>query len=100
MPTAAHAPVTLRSARPSDVDTDVLFVPVFEGESFPSSVPGLDDATGGALGRAGESGEFQGRAYELFLTPLDDRWRATRVALIGAGKAAAFDLERVRKLGT
>ena len=100
MPTAFHASVALRPARASDVETDVLFVPVFEGESLAAVAPGLDEATGGAVRRAGESGEFQGRPYELFLTPLDETWRADRVALVGAGKASEFDTERLRKVAT
>jgi leucyl aminopeptidase len=100
MPTASQAPVVLRSSRPSEVETDVLFVPVFEGEALVSAVPGLDEAADGALKRADDSHEFEGRAYELFLTPLGNEWRAARVALIGAGKAADFDTERLRKVAT
>ena len=100
MPTASQAAVVLRSSRPSELETDVLFVPVFEGEALVSAVPGLDEAADGALKRADDSHEFQGRAYELFLTPLGNEWRAARVALIGAGKAADFDTERLRKVAT
>jgi leucyl aminopeptidase len=82
------------------MDTDLLFVPIFEGESLTKAVPGLDEASGGALGGAADRGEFEGRPYELFLTPLGRPWRASRVALIGAGKAAGFDTERLRKLAT
>src|SRR5688572_14238413 len=98
MPTASQATVAFRSARPSDVDADVLFVPIFEGEHLPTAVAGLDENTGGAVSRASHSGEFQGRPYELFLTPLFGGWRAARVGLIGAGKAKDFDTERLRKL--
>jgi leucyl aminopeptidase len=82
------------------VATDVLFVPVFEGENPATAVPGLDEAASGALQRAGESGEFRGRAYETFLTPLAGSWRAERVALIGAGKPADFNTERLRRVAT
>ena len=98
MPTASHAAVVLKTARPADIATELLFVPVFEGESLTSAVAGLDEAAGGALARAGESAEFQGRLYEIYLTPLTAPWRASRVALIGAGKAADFDTERLRKV--
>jgi leucyl aminopeptidase len=100
MPTTSEAAVTLTSARPADVETDLLFVPIFEGERPPSAMPGLDDASSGVIGRASESGEFQGRSYELFLATLGGAWRAQRVALIGAGKARDFDTERLRKLAT
>jgi leucyl aminopeptidase len=99
MPTASDAAVALRFVHPADVDTDLLFIPFFEGESAVTAVAGLDEATAGAARRASDSGEFQGRPYDLFLTPLKD-WRAARVALIGAGKGADFTTERLRKLAT
>jgi leucyl aminopeptidase len=99
MPTASDAAVALRFVRPADVDTDLLFIPLFEGESPVTAVAGLDEGTAGAARRASDSGEFQGRPYDLFLTPLKD-WRAARVALIGAGKGADFTTERLRKLAT
>jgi leucyl aminopeptidase len=98
MPTAFHAAVVLKPARPADVSTDLLFVPLFEGENPASAIPGLDEGANGALARAAESAEFQGRLYELYLTPLSSPWRAARVALIGAGRAAEFDTERLRKV--
>ena len=97
--TASAAAVALTSGNLSDLQTDLLVVPVFDGESVATAVPGLDDAAGGALSRATASGEFRGRAFELFLTPLTD-WAAPRLALIGAGKAADFDTERLRKVAT
>src|SRR6478735_6172375 len=87
--TASSAAVALTSGKPGDVDTDLLFVPCFEGEAFAAAVPALDDASGGAVREAGESGEFRGRAFELFVTRVDG-WKAPRVVLIGAGKAADF----------
>ena len=100
MPTASPATVAVRAASPADVETDLLFVPVLEGEGLASLIPGLDQAASGALSRAAETGEFQGKPYELFLTPLSGGWRAARVALIGAGRAADFNTERLRKVAT
>ena len=54
---------------------------MFEGESVVNAVPGLSDATGGAIERALASKEIQGKPYELFLTPWCSGWRAARVAL-------------------
>jgi leucyl aminopeptidase len=97
--TASPAAVALTSDKPGSVDTDLLFVPSFEGEPVADAVAGLDEATGGAVRDAAERGEFRGRAFELFVTPLHG-WKATRVALIGAGKASDFGTERLRKLAT
>src|SRR5687768_5600064 len=98
-PTASSAAVALRAAQPADVETELLFVPMFEGENVTTAVTGLDEAAGGALGRASDSTEFQGRPYELFLSPLTG-WRAPRVSLIGVGKAADFGSDRLRKSAT
>jgi leucyl aminopeptidase len=100
MPTASDRAVALKFARPADVDTDLLFVPLFEGENPVAAVPALDEAANGAIRRAAETTELQGRPFELFLTPLGSGWRAPRAALIGAGKASDFDTERLRKLAT
>ncbi|HKB13582.1 MAG TPA: leucyl aminopeptidase [Vicinamibacterales bacterium] len=81
----------------SAVDTDLLIVPWFQDEPV-SAVAGVDAATGGEIGRAIDSKEFQGKAYDLFFTPItDSAWRARRIALIGGGSGdRSSDL--IRKL--
>jgi leucyl aminopeptidase len=83
----------------SQVDTDLLIVPVFEGDSSIRDLEGMDAATGGAVGRGLASGEIRGTAYELFLTPLTG-WKAARIGLIGAGKPEDFSTERLRRVAT
>ena len=97
--TASAVPVALKAARPADIETDLLFVPVFEGERPSAAAEGMDEATRGEADGAAARGEFRGRLYELFLTPAEG-WRAPRVALIGAGKEPDFNTERLRKLAT
>src|SRR5215470_10122432 len=80
------------------VDTDLLIVPWFQDETV-SAVAGLDAATGGEIGRALDSKEFQGKAFDLFVTPItDSAWRARRVALVGGGSDRGS--ESIRKLAT
>ena len=80
------------------MDVDLLIVPWFEDES-PSTVPGLDAATGGEVARALTSLEFQSRPFDLFLTGIADRgWRARRLALVGAGKAGEATGDLLRKV--
>jgi len=87
------------TGRPNDVTVDLLFVPVFQDEDRLDDLPGLDEATGGEVGRARGRGEFKGRAYELFLTPVNGAgWQAKRVALVGAGRRADADAERLRRI--
>ena len=76
--TAPPAAVALTSDKPGNVDTDLLFVPAFEGESLAGVVTGLDEASGGAVREAGERGEFRGRAFELFVTHADGLEGAAR----------------------
>jgi leucyl aminopeptidase len=94
-----HA-VSLVTLAPADVETDLVILPFVEGEPILQAVPGLSDATAGAIDRALASREIQGKPYELFLTPILKGWRATRVALIGAGPALDVNLERLRRLAT
>jgi leucyl aminopeptidase len=88
------------AAAPAEVATDLLVLPVFEGEDLTASIGGVSEATGGAVGRALRSREIQGKLYELFFTPVTSGWRADRIALIGAGKAAEFSTERLRRVAT
>ena len=99
MPLTVSLPViALSAASPADVDTDLLAVPVFDGDDTAADLRALDDATGGALMRAQESRELQGRIYEMLVTPIISGWRASRVAFVGAGKRKEFNTERVRRV--
>jgi leucyl aminopeptidase len=97
---ATSQSVTFLSSAAAEVDTDLLVLPVAEDELLVQTVPGLDEATGGAIGRALTSREIQGKPYELFLTPVVKTWRAARVALVGCGKAGDLNLERLRRVAT
>jgi leucyl aminopeptidase len=88
------------ASAPADVDTDLLILPFAEGEQLLHAVPGLDDATAGAIERALASRELQGKPYELFLTPLVKGWRAERIAIVGTGRVGDFNLERLRRVAT
>ena len=82
----------------AEIATDLLLVPVFDGDSL-DDIPGLDDGTGGHISKAMASGEFQGRPFEVYLTPLTG-WKTGRVGLIGAGKRPEFTTERLRRVAT
>ncbi|MEN3339760.1 MAG: leucyl aminopeptidase [Acidobacteriota bacterium] len=88
------------SAPAAEVETDILAVPVFEGEDLEAELRQADRATGGALARALGTRELQGRLYELLVTPVTDGWRAQRVAFVGAGKRADYSTERLRRVAT
>ena len=50
MPLTVSLPViALSAASPADVDTDLLAVPVFDGDDTAADLRALDDATGAVL---------------------------------------------------
>jgi leucyl aminopeptidase len=98
--TVSGLAVAFSATRAADLDAELLVFPVFEGEDLVRHVPGLDDAAGGAVSRAVASGEIQGKPFDLFLTPVVRGWRAARLALVGAGTAGDFDVERLRRIAT
>ena len=92
--------VNLSTSRSADVDTDVLFVPVFEGEEPSALLEGLNEATVQAVKRAIAGKEFQAKPYELFLLAAVSGWRAARVALIGCGRTDEASMDRLRKVAS
>src|SRR5215207_9558820 len=90
--------ISVTRVTPSNVQTDLLVVPVFEGDAFPD-LSGFHDAAGRAIEQAIAAGEFKAKPFELFMTPLKG-WGAPRVALIGAGARTAFTSERLRRVAT
>src|SRR5882672_10803323 len=98
MPTASLPAIALSAASPADIDTDLLAVPIFEGDDLASDLRAIDAATGGALMRAQESQELRGKPFELVITPITSDWRPARVAFIGAGPRAQFTTERLRRI--
>ena len=99
MGTGSHrSEIGCTAARPAEVDTELLAVPVFEEDDL-ADMGELDPATGGEVTRARSSREFKGKSYELFLAGvIDPKWRARRVALIGAGQPGGFSTDRLRKV--
>ena len=92
--------VAFSATRVAELITDLLVLPVFEGENVVERIPGIDEATGGAVSRALATGEIQGKPYELFLTPVVHGWRATRIAVVGCGKLSEFDTEHLRRVAS
>ncbi len=102
MPPFVYAPpVEVHNGSAGQCDTDIIAVPIFEGEAPDAVLQAADLASGGALGRALESREIQGRLYEILLTPVTDAtWKARRLAFVGAGARADYSTERVRRVAT
>ncbi len=96
----ASEPVFSASTETVDrLPVDLLFVPVFQGDDPIDDIPGLDQATGGEIGRARSGGEFKGRIFEFFMTRVvDSAWKPRRIALVGAGRREDLDVERCRRV--
>src|ERR1700712_2577563 len=63
-PAPTSTPMLFSSAPLPTIDADLLIIPWFQGETV-DALAGLDDSTGGDLGRALASKEFQAKPYEL-----------------------------------
>lgn len=96
--TSSSRSVVSTAAEYPAVTADLLVIPYFEGDPL-EDVPGLDAATGGQVSRAVTRREFQGRPYEVFVTPLVG-WKAARVMLVGAGTRQSLTTERLRRIAT
>lgn len=82
---------------PRVVDTDLVIVPAFEGQTAPLSET-WRSAIGSGLEQACATGEFNGKLFETFFTPIADRsYRAGRLAAIGLGPRGDFTIDRARR---
>jgi leucyl aminopeptidase len=78
--------VSVSTMRLHELEGDVLAIPVFEDDDM-SDLSGLSEACRGEIDQARARGEFRGKLFELFLTPITSGgWKVGRVALVGAGK--------------
>ncbi len=79
----------------TEVQTDVLILPRFEGEDV---VKELDSALGGMLAQAVESGDFTGEYGQTAVLYTGGRVRARKVLLAGLGKTGKLDIRKLRKV--
>ncbi len=76
------------SIDPSQVDTELLVVPVFGDGDTLSDMPQIDAAVGGQIADARARAEFRATARSVFVTPITaEGWRPVRVALVGVDPA-------------
>ena len=90
------ATLTVVATDLSAVDADLLAIPVCQDEHVPDG-HAVDRAAGGDLARAGSTGEFQGKAHEIYLAKVvTPGWRARRIALVGTGRRQDLGTARAR----
>ena len=89
--------VALTARRAEDIDADLLVVPVFDAATGDDDW--LDRATDGALSRARDGGEFRGKLYDTFVVTITNpACRTRRAMVVGAGGAAEWNAERLRRV--
>jgi leucyl aminopeptidase len=89
---------TVVSTFPNDIEADFLVVPAFQDEPGASAM--VDAAAGGELGAAFDRGEFAGKPCELWLAQFDTAWKTRRGAIVGVGRRAELDVERIRRMAS
>ena len=90
--------VAVTARRPAELDAELLVIPVFE-DATAADVAAVDDGLGGALGRSRTSGEFRGKLFDTFITPVTaGGWKSRRAVLVGAGRQSEFTPERLRRI--
>jgi leucyl aminopeptidase len=88
---------TTSRAKPSDLDADVVVIPVFQ--DGPSDRDAWDAACDGDILASYQRGEFSAKPAEQ-LSAQPSGWRARRLLLVGVGTRAGFSPERARRAGT
>ena len=78
-----------------EIDTPLLAVAVATATTLPAALAPLDQATGGALGRALANGDFKGKRDETLLAY--GGGKARRVLLVGMGKGNEVSVSAVRR---
>lgn len=80
-----------------EVEADAIIVNLFEGVNAPGGATGaVDKALGGAIAAAIVDGEVKGKIGETAIFHTLGKLPARRVVVVGLGKQAEFNLDRVR----
>lgn len=90
--------VSVQQGSISAVSADAVVVNLFEGVTAPGGATGaVDAALDGLLSRAIADGEISGGLYETTVVHTGGRIPASRVVVVGLGKAEDFNLLRARR---
>jgi leucyl aminopeptidase len=87
------------SAALTDVDADLLAIPVFDdGVAGSDAAKAIDGKLGGLLAAAAADERFEGKPGQALQLHTHGKIKARRVLLLGAGKLAGFDAPDARHL--
>jgi len=83
----------------ADWRDEAVVVNLFKGVKRPGGATGaVDKATGGAISKLIESGDFQGKFKEVSVLPAAGESPAKRVMIVGLGEREKFKLDRIREV--
>ena len=83
-------------SKPSDIDADVIVIPVFQGDAAESDI--WDAACDGDILASYQRGAFSAKPCEQ-LSAQPSGWRSRRLLLVGVGPRAGFSSELARRAG-
>ena len=87
----------VKNARPENIKTATLVLPVGEGSKLGPLAMAVDQAAAGALSKVLQRGDISGKSGQTLLLQDLPNLKATRVLLVGSGKGALSD-RQFRKL--
>jgi leucyl aminopeptidase len=90
--------ITVVGGRIDNVKADAIVVNIFEGAKQPAGAAvAIDEALDGTISSLLDRGETKGKFGEVSVIHTFGRLPARMVALVGSGKRAEFDLDKVRE---
>lgn len=87
---------SIKSTAPEKLRTDCLLVGIYEGRKLTDLAKSLDEVTGKAITLALKSGDMEGKSGSTLILRQLSGVAATRVLLVGLGKAEEFSLRTLR----
>ncbi len=91
--------VLVKSSDIADWRDEAVVVNLFEGIARPGGATGaVDRATGGAISRLIESGDFKGKFKEVAVLPSSGGLPAKRIIVVGLGEREKFRIDRIREV--
>jgi leucyl aminopeptidase len=89
--------ISVKTTAPATTRSACLVIGVFERRKLSAAGEALDAACNGYLGRLLKQGDMDGKQGDTLLVPACEGIAATRILLVGCGKAKDFKLHQYKK---
>lgn len=91
--------ISVKKGNAADVKTQAVVLPLFEGEKLLTGVAlAIDKKANGLISDVLKSGDFEGKASQIFLIYTKEALSAKRIVLVGLGKKNDLNLEKIRNV--